>query len=95
MGILSTGGKPTELTTDRIDRLYHEIDHPKRLEVRPYTDTAGISGGESLFEDIYDTLGTGRNGGTFSFEWWFRDQLTVQITAAAEDLLDIQSLINS
>ncbi|MFC7009859.1 hypothetical protein [Halalkalicoccus salilacus] len=95
MGLLSTDGKPTKLTEDRIDRLYHEIDHPNRLEVRPYVDTAGMSGGESLLEDIYDTLGTGRNGGTFSFEWWFRDQLTVQITADDEDLSDIQSLINS
>lgn len=95
MGLLSTGGKPIELTKDRIDRLYHEIDHPNRLEVRPYVDTAGMSGGESLLEDIYDTLGTGRKGGTFSFEWWFRDQLTAQVTTDDEDLSDIQSLINA
>ena len=96
MSILSTGGAPIELTEDRIDRLYHETDHPSRLEVRPYTDTKGMKGGEDLLEDIYDTLGTGRKGGTFSFEWWFRDQLTVQITASKEeDLSDIHSLVNS
>lgn len=95
MSILSTTGKPIELTEDRIDRLYHEIDHPSRLEVRPYTDTVGMGGGENLLEDIYDTLGTGRKGNSFSWEWWFRNQLTLQIFAEDEDLSDIQSLINS
>lgn len=95
MGLLLSGGKPTKLTEDRIDRLYHDIKHPNRLEVRPYVDTAGMGGGADLLEDIYDTVGTGRKGGTFSFEWWFRDQLTAQITANDENLSDIQSLINS
>ena len=95
MQLLPNSGSPIELTPDRIDRLYHEIDHPSRLEIRPYTDTQGMTRGEDLLEDIHDTLGTGRKGGTFSFEWWFRDQLTVQITAEDEDLSDIHSLVNS
>lgn len=95
MSILSFGGKPIKLTADRIDRFYHDTEHPNRLEVRPYTDTAGMSGGENLLEDIYDTLGTGRKGNSFSFEWWFRNQLTIQFFAEDEDLSDIQSLINS
>ncbi|WP_336365101.1 hypothetical protein [Halalkalicoccus salilacus] len=96
MGILSTGGAPIELTEDRIDRLYYETEHPSRLEIRPYVDTKGMERGEDFLEDIHDTLGTGRKGGTFSFEWWFRDQLTVQILADNdEDLSDIHSLVNS
>lgn len=96
MGVLSTGGTPTKLTEDRIDRLYHETEHPSRLEIRPYVDTKGMSRGEGFLEDIHDTLGTGRKGGTFAFEWWFRNQLTVQILADDdEDLSDIHSLINS
>ena len=95
MGLLNRGSKPAELTEHRIDKLYHDIEHPNRLEIRPYVDTAGMSGGEGLLEDIYDTLGTGRKGSSFSFEWWFRDQLTVQILTEDKDLDDIQSLVNS
>lgn len=96
MSLLSGSGKPIKLIEDRIDRLYFETEHPKRLEIRPYVDTKGMERGEDFLEDIHDTLGTSRKGGTFSFEWWFRDQLTVQITASNdENLSDIHSLVNS
>lgn len=81
------------LLKDRHERLYNDIESPQRLEVRPYTDTKGFADSYEFLKDLLDETGTGRKAATFSWEWWFRDQLTIQFTGP--DLADLQDLINS